>query len=840
MSSQDNQKNKKDLNNNDNNTEGTKNNSTSLSLTLSNISLANPDLNKIEEKDYNKNQKLAHFVLGEKLGQGTFGFVRLATHSLTGEKVAIKILDKEKIIKEKDKYRLKNEIKILKKLRHNNIVQLYGVIDTKLSINLIMEYCEGEELLDYINRKQKLKEMEACKILQQLISGVEYLSKNKITHRDLKPENIIINNNLKIKIVDFGLSNEYKKDELLKSQCGSLCFASPEMISGKKYNGLSTDIWSIGVIIFSMICGYLPFQEEDTKILCQKITKGKYQVPYYVSQPAGDLIHKILNVNPNKRYNIEQIKRHKWFKMIDPGNNVSEGLLLDKYIIPLDDDVINIMIKDYEFNGEEVKKDIERNKHNLITTTYYLLLNKKIKEGKKSICNIGSPEFLNYLNDSNNLLEKHVDKESNEKVNENNEINEMEDKKNNEIKNHDNDNKDLVKEEMMNKLNKIHQEISEIKSKINTNKNNNKTQNYNFIKKIHLRKLILKENKINDYSRVRKKKILDDKIDNSKLPFHEISAIMHSTKSKKEYFKKDSDSSASLKKNKSHKKNMFRLINHNNGNSGYKKIDLKISLNTFKLKSKARIRKINKKAENNYKNISTNYNNHKYELSCNSIYSFSERKNFVMLNKTNKEKKICSKPEKRKDSNDLILSENKNKNKNSITSSNKTLTNSQLINKNNLLQRYDKESNRINNNISRTIYEKESENNNSLYPRKKNPNISQYITGNNKMDKDIGSAIKKQKYKRTLVLKAKSKKNIKEITLNNKKLNSIKNEEKQSLIKSEIKSSYNNHINNICQNNNGCKKRTYIPNLSNKIKILKKAKKNDINTPPTFKEIKKK
>ena len=271
-----------------------------------------------------------------------------------------------------------------------------------------------------------------------------------------------------------------------------------------------------------------------------------------------------------------------------------------------------------------------------------------------------------------------------------------------------------------------------------------------------------------------------------------------------------------------------------------KKINLKISLNSFKLKSKARIRKINKKTENNYKNISTNYNNHKYESSCNSIYSFSERKNFVMLNKNNKEKKISFKQKNSKDSNGLILSGNKNENKNSITSSNKILTNSQLINKNNLLQRYDKDSNKINNNISRTIYEKERENFKSLYPRKKNQNISQYIIGNNKIDKDIGSDIKKQKYKRTLIIKAKSKKNIKEITLNDKKINSIKNEEKQSLIKSEIKSFYINHINNICQKNKKDKKRTYIPNLNNKIKILKKAKKNDINTPPTFKDVKKK
>ena len=399
--------NNKDFNNNTNNSKEAKNNSSVLTLTLSNISLANPDVKKMNEKEFNKNQKLGRFVLGEKLGQGTFGFVRLATHSLTGEKVAIKILDKEKILKEKDKDRLKNEIKILKKLRHNSIVQLYGVIDTKLSVNLIMEYCEGEELLDLINRRQKLKEMEACKIFQQIISAIEYLSKNNVTHRDLKLENIIVDKNLKIKIVDFGLSNIYKNNELLKSQCGSLCFAAPEMISGKKYNGLNADIWSSGVILFSMVSGFLPFQEEDTKLLYQKITNGKYQIPYYISQTAGDLIHKILNINPNKRITIGQIKKHKWFKMIDINYNMSEGLLLNKFIIPIDEDIIDIMIKEYEFNAEETKKDLLKNKHNLITTCYYLLLNRKIKEGKKSICKMDSISFINYLNNKNNLLEKY-------------------------------------------------------------------------------------------------------------------------------------------------------------------------------------------------------------------------------------------------------------------------------------------------------------------------------------------------------------------------------------------------------------------------------------------------
>ena len=574
--------------------EDNQNNSSKLSLSLSDISLANPDIKNTQE--FEKNQKLGRFVLGEKLGQGTFGFVRLAKHTLTGENVAIKILDKEKILKEKDKFRLKNEIKILKKLRHNNLVQLYSVIDTKLSINLIMEYCEGEELFDYINRKQRLKELEACQIFQQIISGIEYLSKNGITHRDLKPENILINNdNLKIKIVDFGLSNIYKNNELLKSKCGSLCFAAPEMISGKKYNGLNVDIWSSGVILFSMICGFLPFQEEDSSVLYQKIIKGKYQIPYYVSQLAGDLIHKILNINPEKRYTIDQIKKHKWFKMVNTDNIISEGLLLDKYIVPIDNDIINILVDDYKLNEEEIKIDLIKNRHNLITTSYYLLLKKKIKEGKKSICDMNSVEFVNYLNDKNNLLEKYennLDEICEKRINKNYSETISENKSNSESFNEN----DLMKEKIEIKIEKLHQEIDDMKNTILTNNSINKTNKNNHenkAKKFNIKKLILNDNinnkkdnsrktykiikrediKSNYYSHKRiatQTQNTHNNINEKKFSIDAISKVIYSHNNKSQKSKdKDENSIFSYKKNKLNKKSMFRLtkINDNKINN---------------------------------------------------------------------------------------------------------------------------------------------------------------------------------------------------------------------------------------------------------------------------------
>ena len=719
-------------------------NASSESLSLSNISFANPDSTKLSDEEFKKSQKLGLFVLGEKLGQGTFGFVRLATHTLTGEKVAIKILDKEKIIKEKDKFRLKNEINILKKLRHNNIVQLYSVINTQLSINLIMEYCEGEELLDYINRKQRLKEMEACIIFQQLISGIEYLSKCKITHRDLKPENIIINaNNLNLKIIDFGLSNTYNKDEMLNSQCGSLCFAAPEMISGKKYNGLTVDIWSSGVILFSMICGFLPFQEEDTKLLYEKIVKGKYQVPYYVSQEAGDLIQKILNINPNKRYTIEQIKKHKWFKMPNNNNLMTEGLLVDKYIIPIDEDIIKIMITENDLNEEEIKINVIKNKHNLITTSYYLILNKKIKEGKKSNCNMTSNEFIAYLNDKNNLLENYefnLDTICQKRISVKNKDNDINDEKLNNNNHFEKKEISKEKEEIIAKMEKIHQEIDDIKNNILMNEN--KPKGINKIKKMKLKKLLFNENikenfvkvKINKtnknnnryfHNRTLKTHQNKKEINYKNISLKTISTIAYSKKSnnnKEILLNNDINSMIICNKNKIIKYN----ISSSNKKDNIKKINQKLKFNNSQ---KSQISNIKKELNDNNNNKNVYF---KLKNNC----PFSERKKSIIS------KRYLKVQEKRKDSCGLILpSKKKYENISSKITFNPKLINK---NKNNFTYRYNKEPNTIIN------YFNENKKVKSILLKDKK-NIVQKFIENLDEDKEFKTEIKYKKKKNNTI-----------------------------------------------------------------------------------------
>ena len=347
---------------------------------------------------------IGQFILGEKIGQGTFGIVVLGTHRLTGEKVAVKILDKHKILQETDKSRLEREIKIIKKMRHNNIVHLYDVKETPTSLYIIMEYINGKELFEYIISNKKLSELESCKFYQQIISGIEYLGKIKVVHRDIKPENLLLDNKNNIKIVDFGLSNSYPKNELLTTACGSPCYAAPEMINGERYYGLKADIWSSGIVLYAMLCGYLPFEESDNEKLYKKITAGKFKTPNFLSDSAKDFLHRILDVDPKSRITIPQMKKHPWFNQINPKLNMSEGLLLNKVIVPIDENIVSKMVNEYKFNGEEVRTNLLLNNHNHITTTYFLILNQKLRNGEKTVGNMKSKEFLKYIHSPINLL----------------------------------------------------------------------------------------------------------------------------------------------------------------------------------------------------------------------------------------------------------------------------------------------------------------------------------------------------------------------------------------------------------------------------------------------------
>ena len=236
-----------------------------------------------------------------------------------------------------------------------------------------MEYASGGELFDYIVSNTRLEDKEACKFFQQIISGIEYIHKLGVVHRDLKPENLLLDGKKNIKIVDFGLSNTYKPEELLQTACGSPCYAAPEMIAGNKYSGSRVDLWSAGVILFAMVSGYLPFEDPNTAELYKKILNCEYEAPEWVSEPARDMLRCILNTDPDTRFTILKIKKHPWYCQVP--STPSEGILVGYCSIPINREILSKLAM-YNFDIEHSQKCIEANKHNHITTTYYLLLKK--------------------------------------------------------------------------------------------------------------------------------------------------------------------------------------------------------------------------------------------------------------------------------------------------------------------------------------------------------------------------------------------------------------------------------------------------------------------------------
>lgn len=241
-----------------------------------------------------------------------------------------------------------------------------------------MEYADGGELFDYIVKKKRLDENEAVFFMQQILSGVEYIHKNGIVHRDLKPENLLLDANRNIKIVDFGLSNQYKPGEKLKTACGSPCYAAPEMIAGKRYECLNVDIWSCGIILYAMLCGYLPFEDPNTNKLYKKIMAGEYEVPKILTADSRDILRNVLNVNPETRFKIDQIKESRWYNLTGSRYAVS-GIIVGKDPIVAAEKLVQRMEKQ-GLDGAQIRNYVANNRHNHITAYYYLLKKKAEKD----------------------------------------------------------------------------------------------------------------------------------------------------------------------------------------------------------------------------------------------------------------------------------------------------------------------------------------------------------------------------------------------------------------------------------------------------------------------------
>ncbi|XP_051548716.1 NUAK family SNF1-like kinase 1 [Myxocyprinus asiaticus] len=263
------------------------------------------------KKHHHKHNLKHRYELLETLGRGTYGKVKKAIERHSGREVAIKSIRKEKIKDEQDMVHIRREIEIMSSLRHPHIISIYEVFENKDKIVIVMEYASKGELYDYISERRRLTERETRHFFRQIVSAVHYCHKNGVVHRDLKLENVLLDENCNIKIADFGLSNLYHKDKLLQTFCGSPLYASPEIVNGRPYYGPEVDSWALGVLLYTLVYGSMPFDGGDHKNLIRQISNGEYREPTQSSDARG-LIRWMLMVNPERRATIEDIANHWW------------------------------------------------------------------------------------------------------------------------------------------------------------------------------------------------------------------------------------------------------------------------------------------------------------------------------------------------------------------------------------------------------------------------------------------------------------------------------------------------------------------------------------------------
>ncbi|XP_059402935.1 serine/threonine-protein kinase SIK2-like isoform X1 [Carassius carassius] len=255
--------------------------------------------------------RVGFYDIERTLGKGNFAVVKLARHRITKSEVAIKIIDKTQLdaVNLEKVYR---EVEIMKLLDHPHIIKLYQVMETKNMLYLVTEYARNGEIFDYLASRGRLSEMDARRKFWQILSAVEYCHERNIVHRDLKAENLLLDAHMNMKIADFGFGNFFRPGEPLTTWCGSPPYAAPEVFEGQQYEGPQLDIWSMGVVLYVLVCGTLPFDGPSLPVLRQRVLEGRFRIPYFMSEDCEHLIRKMLVLDPAKRLSLSQIKEHRW------------------------------------------------------------------------------------------------------------------------------------------------------------------------------------------------------------------------------------------------------------------------------------------------------------------------------------------------------------------------------------------------------------------------------------------------------------------------------------------------------------------------------------------------
>ena len=449
-----------------------------------------------------KPEILKDYTLIKDIGEGNFGKVKLSTLNSTNEKYAIKILNKQKL-KQQTKSSSFNEIEIISKLNHPNIIHVEKILEDSKNHYIIMEYCDNGELFEYIVKKDRLEQIEAAIFFYQMINGVEYLHKKGFVHRDLKPENLLLTKDKILKIIDFGLCHDFNGTNLLKSKCGSPSYAAPEILKGFPYDGFKTDIWCCGITLYAMLCGYLPFDGDDNQEIFRQIIECNPDFPPFLGDDSINLLIGLLNPDPKRRLTISQIKNHPFYLKgkdcfliqyddiyddDDDNNDNNANEEEDNEI----NDLISCPKKKIGFSSVRKLKDNDNIFNNIQSI--------KIKKNKNFKSNIYDNIFTNIIYD-----EEYNDSNSNDKQIENT-----------------NNNKNIEKDKESDKYDKAKKrKINQLSGLITNNNKNNK-----FIKTEQNQ-----EDKASFLARMLKNKIKDRKLkfDSNKLLFYNKNSINKKT-----------------------------------------------------------------------------------------------------------------------------------------------------------------------------------------------------------------------------------------------------------------------------------------------------------------------
>uniref|UniRef100_A0A1B6CBB5 non-specific serine/threonine protein kinase n=1 Tax=Clastoptera arizonana TaxID=38151 RepID=A0A1B6CBB5_9HEMI len=315
--------------------------------------------------------RVGFYDIERTIGKGNFAVVKLARHRITKTEVAIKIIDKSQLdaVNLEKVYR---EVDIMKQLDHPHIIKLYQVMETKNMIYIVSEYASQGEIFDYIARHGRMTEGAARRKFWQILSAVEYCHNRRVVHRDLKAENLLLDANMNIKIADFGFSNYYNPNEQLATWCGSPPYAAPEVFEGKKYIGPEIDIWSLGVVLYVLVCGALPFDGSTLHTLRDRVLSGRFRIPYFMSSDCESLIRKMLVLDPSKRYSVEQIKKHRWMVEEAPRLLPSTGNCIDAKNEP-NEQILRLM-QSLGIDAIKTRESLRNGSYDHHAAIYYLLL----------------------------------------------------------------------------------------------------------------------------------------------------------------------------------------------------------------------------------------------------------------------------------------------------------------------------------------------------------------------------------------------------------------------------------------------------------------------------------